>query len=452
MKKELYNKLIETILGDPSLYSSHKVTIKDGLISHCFGHPANKGLEQAKQLFKTKGYKEEDVYSEAQELSRKGLLVDTYFTILYGEEKDKISSSVFNVGYEYAFHKKRYFPLKRGTPLFCWSKHMYTFVGGRRQKPAPRILTSSISCGGMPRMMALFNKIILGIDYVPKIALSYRYMMNSKDDFEAIGKRFGVKVPEAMKQFEPQDLFFLYKTMQDHNQINKVCQFLKSNVHLDLVSGVKVNINDEEVVLFHDRYVEKHSTTLNLHKVLSQMLFGDYHKHWLIRDYIADNLALKKRDVSLKVTSLKRWEDEHNKAAKLRMLKGVPKIETKEYYNNALTGLEYPYELINTKERLVQESVELHHCVATYANKINKGDCAIFSIEYAGERWTLEVAAAQHSGKVSYTLMQFRGACNKSAPEALQKRVNDVLLNNSCPEIAKWMGEESEQEPLFELR
>lgn len=161
------------------------------------------------------------------------------------------------------------------------------------------------------------------------------------------------------------------------------------------------------------------------------MLFNDPTQYWLVTDYIGDNLSLKTRNVSLKVKSLKRWQDEHNKASVKRMLKGVPEIKVDEVYKKALEGLEYPYELIETKDRLVQESVELHHCVGTYANRINSGSCAIFSVEYEGERWTLQVRASRIQDKVRFTPVQFRGLCNKSAPDLIGKRVAEVLNANS---------------------
>ena len=132
------------------------------------------------------------------------------------------------------------------------------------------------------------------------------------------------------------------------------------------------------------------------------------------------------------------------------MLKGVPEIKVNEVYKKALEGLEYPYELIETKDRLVQESVELHHCVGTYANQINSGSCAIFSVEYEGKRWTLQVAASSIQDKVIFTPVQFKGLCNNPAPDLIGKRVAEVLNTNS-DDIPEKVLEAPIMEPIYAL-
>lgn len=423
MKKELFNKLIENILAQPDLFSTHKVTVKDGLEVHTFGCLRNTDMIPAKTLFKEKGYKMADVHAEARVLDNLGQLRNTYLTVLYAEDKDKISISTFESGYGLAFKKSRYFPVKKNTPVFAYTKKMYGFKRVKKGMPNVRIQMGAISLFGFSSQVGdIITKTLFGIDYVPKAKISYRHFINTKSDLQAIGKLFGTKVPEVLKMFIIDEVLALYKTIKDFNQINKLCQFI----------------------------AKEEDPSYDLYETIAEMLFGNCHDRWLVQDAIGDSLTLKKRGISFSVTSKKRWIDDHNKATKLRMLAGVPEIEVGDVYKEALKGLEYPCELIESKDRLVQESVELHHCVATYANKINAGTCAIFSIEFEEKRYTLEVQAQRIGKGVLYKPVQFRGLCNEAAPDLIGKRVAEVLNTNS-DDIPEKVLEAPIMEPIYAL-
>ena len=415
MKKELFNLLVGRILAQPDLFSTHKVTIKEGLEVHTFGNVRNTDLAEAKVLFKEKGYKASDVHEEANMLNSQNKLQNQYLTVLYGEDKDKISISTFQMGYAYAYNKGRYYPLRKNNPEVAWTKHIYGFKRIRKGKTAVRIQLGAVYVSGFGSEIGnIITKTFLGIDYIPKARISYRHFINTKNDLQAIGNLYGVRVPEALKEFEVEQVLSLYKTIKDFNQINKLCQFIAK---------------DPDDIDYEDIY-----------STISRMLFGDAEDNaWLIRDAIGDGITLKQRNISFAVTSKKRWLDEHQKAAKLRMIQGIPEIKVEEVFKNALTGLDHSFELIETKDRLVQESVELHHCVATYATKINTGRCAIFSINYEGEQYTLEVSVHAIGEDLIFTPVQFRGSCNKAAPDLIGKRVAEVLAINKCknPNIKK---------------
>jgi hypothetical protein len=413
MKKEMFNLIVERILAQPELFSTHKVTKKDGLEVHTFGNLRNTDLAEAKALFKEKGYKMSDADPQAEHLNTRGKLTNTYLSILYGAEKDKISISLFDTGFAGSYRKGRYYPLSRNTPILAYTQKMYGFKGFKKQKVQPRIQLGNIYVPNFDiKISNIITKTMLGVDYIPKAKISYRHFTNTKNDLEAIGKMFEVKVPKALELFEVNEVLKLYKTIKDFNQINKLCQFIAKE--------------DGDVG--------------DLSETIAWMLFGDNHDGtYLVRDSIADNLVLKTRGISLAVTSKKRWEDEHQKMAKIRMLKGTPDIKTEEIFEKALIGLEYPFELIKTKERLIAESVDLHHCVATYTSQINSGRYAIFSVGYEGEQYTLQVGVNAIGEDVVFNPVQFRGSCNKSAPDTLGKRVAEVLALNKCknPNVGK---------------
>jgi hypothetical protein len=234
--------------------------------------------------------------------------------------------------------------------------------------------------------------------------------MNAKSEYEPLERYTGVKIPAVLKKaVHLHELADLYKSIKDYNEINKICQFIAANP--DIVTAYSYGIGDKQKI--------------SLYNLISHMLFGDGTYHWLIADSISDCKSLKERALSLKITSLKRWQEEHQRKSRLRMLKGVANIKTADVYRNALEGLEYEYELINDKERLIQESLEMSHCVATYANKINSGQCGIFSIMYEGNRYTLEVCKSDESMLYAN---QLKGKYNALAPHKLEHDIKNLLI------------------------
>lgn len=62
--------------------------------------------------------------------------------------------------------------------------------------------------------------------------------------------------------------------------------------------------------------------------------------------------------------------------------------------------------LLLTVGELKQESINMHHCVGSYADKAIRGDCYIFHAEHKGERATIEVSPVGQ-------IVQSHGPCNK---------------------------------------
>jgi len=433
-KKELFNKLIDEYKH--LLHSSYKVTWTEEVESHCFGNSLNKDLSECRELFKTHGWKySADLHIEFTNLAQAGKTLNTYLTVLYNTAKDKISISIFEVGYAFSFKKQRYYPVRRNIPVYCWSKHMYMFVV-RNNKHTPRIQMGTIHIPLFVDYGGKATEILMNADRGCGISnLSYRYHLNAKNGHDVIEKYAGVKIPKVLKNsVKAWSLIDLYRSLKDYNEINKICQYIAKNP--DIVKEYTFGGNE-----------------LSLPNLLSHMLFGNGTYAWLITDSVTDCVSLKERALSLKVTSLKRWQEEHQRRSKLRMLKGVSAIKTADIYKNALEGFEYEYELIDDKERLIQESIEMNHCVATYANKINTGGCGIFSIIYKGDRYTLEVGQSSMSDTMNKMMnnpllcVQLKGKFNTKAPQELEKAVVSKLskgntaflkLHEELQQLAIW--------------
>jgi hypothetical protein len=219
IKKEKFDKLVELIAMNPLLYSSYKITNKDGLEVHCFGDKDNKSLEEAKALFRGKGYKGDDVYAEANALNNQGKLVADYTTFLYNAEKDKISIGLFRTGYAYANKKQRFYPIKKNEPVLAWTKHIYCFRRELTNKISPRIQLGGVSGS---ELSTLITKTLYNIDYIPDAWISYRHFIDTKDEYEALERYTGSKLPEALKHYRPSIILALYKSLKDFTKFDTI--------------------------------------------------------------------------------------------------------------------------------------------------------------------------------------------------------------------------------------
>lgn len=227
MKKEKFDKLVSTIIANPIWYSTYKVTKKDGYEIHTFGCPENKGLDEAKALFKEKGYKGEEVYKVASQLHREYKLDNSYHTFLYNSEQDRISISLFTVGYAYASRKERFFPIKRNIPILAWTKHMYSFTKMLNNKRSPRIQLGRVIFPTGTPMADLVTKTLMNIDYDPTLWISYRHYIDTKNDIEALEKYVGSEIPSGLKHHDPQVLLALYKSLKDYKHV----ETLRHNIY-----------------------------------------------------------------------------------------------------------------------------------------------------------------------------------------------------------------------------
>ncbi len=230
MKKERFDKLVKLIAANPLLYSTHKVTIKDGLEIHTFGDPSSKNLDEAKALFKEKGYKGHEVYVKANELNNQCKLIHDYYTFLYNSEKDKISISFFRVGYAYANRKERFYPIKKSIPILAWTKHMYCFRKSLKNTYSPRIQLGEIGLlMGTNEMSKLVTSTLYNIDYTPTSWISYRHFMNTTNEHEALEKYTGGKISDVLKHYPGTILLALYKSLKDFTKIDPLLYYIYNN-------------------------------------------------------------------------------------------------------------------------------------------------------------------------------------------------------------------------------
>jgi hypothetical protein len=114
----------------------------------------------------------------------------------------------------------------------------------------------------------------------------------------------------------------------------------------------------------------------------------------IINDYVKMLLKLGQK-LNLKISSYSTIKANHDKASKEILIReaGKGRLRIKSVYPNikSIEGLEV--EKIRTILRLKEESSKLHHCVITYKDRINRGECAIYSLKFNDNSYTMELQA-----------------------------------------------------------
>lgn len=286
-------------------------------------------------------------------------VLDTY-ALIYRPKTNSIHYNKRTSGYMHSFHKKRYYPVVKTTPLPAFTdKGLWGFNFKRK----PRRLKGGFNMVSTSGEGKLIVQAILGIDYDwSNFQVGHKFFQDTKDKYEMLERYSGARVPKALRFLCDEDLLKLCQVVEP-NDMNKLCQVMSAN---------------------------KEARFSNLTDVM-KMVFNIRDSHF-VSDFIGDHVALKKK-LNLKASSVKRMEEEHRRMTRERALRGIKKITVWDKYRNALEKIdpEVKWELIENAERLLEETQNMSHCVASYGDKINQGNCAIFHLEYKGEPWTLEV-------------------------------------------------------------
>jgi hypothetical protein len=425
MKREIFNRIIETV---KDLYRPQsderevKVIENEQFISYYFDmtSPDNlKAIEYCKNYFKEHGWKHEpdsEIYMKAVNGYR-SRPVKTVLSILYNKEKDRISIAEFEHGYAYAYKKNRFYPFKKNHPIFCYSKQLYVFIASRRYR-GPRIMKG----GRIPHTYGpQILKTVLNIDYQPVLdKVLTRNFMNTKNEAEVIEKMYNVKIPKLLiEKLSIKGLDVLCKVLQNPGEMNRVCQFILEK------EKKQAEETRETRISFLDGLTGGSKSKYSLGCLISEMCFGKDELSWLVEDWLNDHYELDKK-LSLKITSDKRMRDEHSKLSRERILKGVKHVKMHKNYKGLFKDFAIPVEEVDSKKRLLQESIEQEHCVATYASRINNGDCGIFSMVYKDIRYTLEVGKSLRM----HQLQGFRnGREGHNPPQELRDMITQHLLD-----------------------
>lgn len=137
---------------------------------------------------------------------------------------------------------------------------------------------------------------------------------------------------------------------------------------------------------------------------------------YYIHDYVRMAIYYSKsKKVNLKIKSIKRIYEEHDKLTKELYERETPTIKIKKNSKFRNLKLDEEFEKITTKKRLIQETRQQKHCVWSYGKDINNDNCMIYSTIFNEKRYTLEIRKKRNK----YILAQIQGFRNSEAPQEL---------------------------------
>lgn len=180
------------------------------------------------------------------------------------------------------------------------------------------------------------------------------------------------------------------------------------------------NINVPEN-FFKFFYTEEERANKIIH-IYYESIFGDISKFdgFYVDDYIHMSRVLK-NPISLKFKSINGLMRVHQKLSEQIKLNDMPEIKIPKRYSFKKLKLPEKYELITTKERLYAETTMNCNCVWSYADKINDGDCAIYSVVENGNRYTIEICMDYDN---NFYIEQMFGYKNSFCP---QEYIDELL-------------------------
>lgn len=153
-----------------------------------------------------------------------------------------------------------------------------------------------------------------------------------------------------------------------------------------------------------------------------------------VSDYLRMCIMLDKK-ANMNIRSPKRLNLEHDELSRKISASHIPKVKTHRSYPRMSSENGFVIELIDEKMRLIEESQIQKHCVKTYATKINRGECCIYSFleKSTGKRYTLEVQKrkTKDSRKQFFILQQIRGKFNSKPTNKVMDAVSEILRKNN---------------------
>lgn len=248
----------------------------------------------------------------------------------------------------------------------------------------------------------------------------------------------GKPVPKVLKnKLNIGEVISLYNLV-DYDEMDKIIKFLydyydffQSINHINVLEnyyGIKFGILVPDKS--HKQFLLSSTKTdsFEMHPLAN----GYSHQIGIIRDYIRMSVTLNIK-VNMTIRSIKRLIQEHDELARKITSDKIPKIKVHRSYPKIDSGLNLIVEKIEDKSRLIAESEIQKHCVKTYAQKINKGLCCIYSLydKEKGGRYTIEVVTVKNKiqKRQIFLLNQIRGKFNSNPNADILQRTTKLLKN-----------------------
>lgn len=254
--------------------------------------------------------------------------------------------------------------------------------------------------------------------------------INGKHSLEEVmlAKYAGKELIKKIK-FNKTDLAVGYMIYKTYNRVNEGSRaiLLDAKNHTDMLFQIHDKYYDGKI--WYDDEQDFLADVLYMHILQYEGKPSPDFDMINIHDYVA--ICKKTKDkVNLRFRSYKKFIEAHDEESIKYQNIFVPEIAipANSGFMNLRMMLPEDFEWITTRKRILREAAMMHHCVASYAEKINRDKCAIYSYvePKSGKRYTIEFG--KRRGKTDrYKIIQIRGVCNDSCPEETEKYIISFL-------------------------
>lgn len=162
-------------------------------------------------------------------------------------------------------------------------------------------------------------------------------------------------------------------------------------------------------------------------------------------EYYRDELDTTLEDIFMMANALrykveikgKSWNGFNNyhdylvlKLNKQKARRSKKKFKLQPYWvkiDEALKQSKLKIRRLDSAEALELEGATMHHCVGIYADKVNSGKAYIFHVGYKGKSYTCELNYKTSNRTKEFYIRQLYGKYNRTAPEALHKKIQELI-------------------------
>lgn len=225
----------------------------------------------------------------------------------------------------------------------------------------------------------------------------------------------------------------------------KPYEYLKQVLYKNILKSEINNSNSERVESIKEKYKKE------LQEELHTEVLSDEYEKWIeekVKDELGtENLMMTTSDyismcrqskikVRLDIRSVKQLENLHGRIATnprdYRKRTGEVKVPEKSNFLELRKILPPEFEWIKTRKRLILETELQHHCVWSYAEKITKDKCAIYSFtdtraehtkDGVPKRYTIEFGV----NKGGYYVVQVQGKYDRVNSEGMREYIQSLL-------------------------
>jgi len=290
---------------------------------------------------------------------------------------------------------------------------------------------------------------VLNLDEVEGMSIQNKNSRKSTSVGEAIENECGAKPAKSLlKLMSVNEVIHLYSLINP-KKIHSITNFVKQNKD-NIEKLLNTCCEEKSKILLYYYFLCKDNRC----------------EKSIVIDYLR-MLSEEGEKLNLDISSYVTLKSRHDKISReiLKKKEGGGKLKVAKIYPNIKSLPEMEVEKIKSARRLDHESEMLHHCVHGYKSQINSGYCAIYSIVFDDERYTLQINATKKkvdedetpnwlmtgeqelaaekekkegdSSNFDFKISQLKGRFNCDAPEAIKKSLELMCKNHDILPLEK---------------